>query len=82
MGELYEIFSLLSNTDWNLKCMIHILKLMQDVVPKKDGIEKLVGFLLYHLEHIEKDLEDQIEKLDIYTLSANEESFISDGEKN
>lgn len=80
MEELYEIFTLLSNTDWNLKCMIHILKELQDAVPKKDGMEKLIGFLLYHLEHIEKDLEDQIERLDIYTLSTNEESFMSDEE--
>ena len=80
MNELYEIFSSLSNTDWNLKCMIHILKELQDVVPKKNGMEKLIGFLAYYLEHIEKDIEDRIERLDIYTLSTAEESSMSDQE--
>ena len=80
MDELYEIFSLLSNTDWNLKCMIHILKDLQDAVSKKNGMEKLIGFLTYYLEHIERDLEDRIERLDIYTLSTDEESSMSDQE--
>ncbi|MCI5510830.1 MAG: hypothetical protein MR436_10505 [Eubacterium sp.] len=80
MDELYEIFSSLSNIDWNIKCMIHILKELQDAVPKRNGMEKLIGFLAYYLEHIEKDLEDRIERLDIYTLSTAEESSMSDQE--
>ena len=60
--------------------MIHILKELQDVVPKKNGMEKLIGFLVYYLEHIEKDLEDKIERLDIYTLSTAEESSMLDQE--
>ena len=80
MDELYEIFSLFSGTDWNLKCIVQVLRELENAVPRKSDMEKLIGVCVYYFNHIEEELEDCIQKLDIYILSMDEELFVPDQE--
>ena len=73
MDELYEIFSSFSNIDWNLKCIIHILGELENAVLTRYDTEKIIGCCVYYFDHVEKELEDCIHKLDIYTLSRTDD---------